>query len=75
VFGRGHNRAAQHGLAAEDCFRSDEKGSQLSKEDFIEVTGKVVEKFKAGMFSIETKQAAQCWRRWPEGSDVIGSRL
>jgi translation initiation factor IF-1 len=26
---------------------------QLSKEDAIEVTGKVVEKFKAGMFSIE----------------------
>jgi len=25
----------------------------LSKEDSIEVTGKVVEKFKAGMFSIE----------------------
>jgi len=33
---------------------SDKKGSQhLSKEDSIEVTGKVVEKFKAGMSSLE----------------------
>jgi translation initiation factor IF-1 len=29
------------------------KGTNLPKEDAIEVFGKVVEKFKAGMFSIE----------------------
>jgi translation initiation factor IF-1 len=34
--------------------QSDKKGQHsLSKEDSIEVMGKVVEKFKAGMFSIE----------------------
>ena len=31
----------------------DRKGKHLPKEDAIEVMGKVVEKFKAGMFSIE----------------------
>ncbi|HYI95817.1 MAG TPA: translation initiation factor IF-1 [Bryobacteraceae bacterium] len=32
---------------------SDRNRNNLPKEDAIEVTGKVVEKFKAGMFSIE----------------------
>jgi translation initiation factor IF-1 len=31
----------------------DRKGKHLPKEDAIEVMGKVIEKFKAGMFSIE----------------------
>jgi translation initiation factor IF-1 len=31
----------------------DRRGDNLPKEDSIEVMGKVVEKFKAGMFSIE----------------------
>jgi translation initiation factor IF-1 len=31
----------------------DEERNSLSKEDSIEVMGKVVEKFRAGMFSIE----------------------
>ena len=39
---------------SEICSDQDRKGSKhLPKEDSIEVFGKVVEKFKAGMFSIE----------------------
>jgi translation initiation factor IF-1 len=34
-------------------FKSNGKEEHLPKEDSIEVLGKVVEKFKAGMFSIE----------------------
>jgi translation initiation factor IF-1 len=33
--------------------RPQNRGQSLPKEDSIEVLGKVVEKFKAGMFSIE----------------------
>jgi translation initiation factor IF-1 len=40
-------RAARH-----TCFRATKK-ENLPKEDSIEVMGKVIEKFRAGMFSIE----------------------
>jgi len=42
------------GAACQPQSRRDKKGQvNLPKEDAIEVMGKVVEKFKAGMFSIE----------------------
>lgn len=39
--------------APRDIYKHEVQRNNLPKEDSIEVTGKVVEKFKAGMFSIE----------------------
>jgi translation initiation factor IF-1 len=46
-------RSMQQALLINHLIRPRDRGINLPKEDSIEVLGKVVEKFKAGMFSIE----------------------
>lgn len=48
--------------------------TQLSKDDSIEVTGKVVEKFKAGMFAVEFDAGKKVSRRLREDFGATVSR-